>query len=104
MKTYQVIWSEKAKEDLLRIYDFIYNQSPQGADKVFDVLLDLGDSLDKLPYRFPIEDLMIEAKNEYRFISKWSYKIIFFVDEKNDQVIITQIFGTAQNPERLYGK
>ena len=72
--------------------------------RFFDVLLDLGDSLNKLPYRFPIEDLMIEAKNEYRFISKWSYKIIFFVDEKYDQIIITQIFGTAQNPEKLSEK
>ena len=36
MDEYQVIWSPQALEDLRMIFEFIDQQSPQGADEVFD--------------------------------------------------------------------
>jgi len=101
MKTYNVIWSEQAKDDLRAIYNFIFDQSKQGADTVFDTLLDLGDSLSNLPQRFPIEVLLTDSSFEYRFLPKWSYKIIYLILEENDTVVIARIFNTKQDPSRL---
>ena len=35
MKTYRVWWSPQALDDIKAIYDYIYEQSPKGADKIF---------------------------------------------------------------------
>ena len=55
MNKFRVLWAPTALDDLKDIYDHIYEQSPKGADIVFDTLLDLGDSLETLPERFPIQ-------------------------------------------------
>ncbi len=36
-------WAPQSLDEIKAIYDYIYEQSPKGADKVFDTLLDLGD-------------------------------------------------------------
>ncbi len=41
----KVIWSNQAKESLSQIYDYIFEDSPQNAEKVFYALLELGNSL-----------------------------------------------------------
>lgn len=83
------------------IYSYIFEQSKQGAKSVFDTILDLGDSLSTLPSRFPIEVIISNYDQEYRFIPKWSYKIIYTIHENKDQVIIARIFNTNQHPTRL---
>ncbi len=101
MKNYHVIWSEQAKDDLRAIYNFIFDQSKQGADIVFDTLLNLGDSLSTTPRRFPIEILLTDSTYEFRFLPKWSYKIIYLIMEEQDTVVIARIFNTKQDPSRI---
>lgn len=101
MKTYRVIWSEQAKDELRAIYTYIFDQSKQGADSVFDTILDLGDSLSTMPRRFPIENRLANEENEFRFIPKWSYKIVYLILEEKDTVVIARIFNAKQHPNRL---
>lgn len=101
MEVFEVIWAPQAVEDLKSIYDYIDQQSPAGADVVFDTLLNLGDSLCQLPERFPLEPVLSNHPGKFRFIPKWSYKIIFQVDHGQKQVIIARIFSTKQNPGKL---
>lgn len=101
MKNYHVIWSEQAKDDLRAIYNFIFDQSKQGADIVFDTLLNLGDSLSTTPRRFPIEILLTDSTYEFRFLPKWSYKIIYLIIEEQDPAVIARIFNTKQDPSRI---
>ncbi len=69
-----VIWSQKARLSLSEIYDYIYEDSPQNAQMVFDTLYELGNSLED--ERFDYAKDPIINKKGIRFISKWSYKII----------------------------
>ena len=101
MKKYRVIWSHQSSDDLHEIYHFIYPKSKKGAEKVFDAILSLGDSLEKMPERFPVELLLENAPREYRYITKWSYKIVYTIQQKKNRVIIARIFDTRQNPEKL---
>ena len=98
-KTYTVVWSNKATSSLQAIHNFIQNDSPQGAKKVVRELVKLAQSLQTFPLRFPIEPLLAEEAIEYRFVTKWSYKIIYTVEE--NQILIVNIFDTRQSPSKL---
>ena len=64
---------------------------------VFEELTALGNSLNdrKLEYS---KDLIID-NDAVRFISKWSYKIIY--ERTSNEVIIIDVFGSKQSPNRL---
>lgn len=93
----KVVWSEKAKISLAIIYDYIFQSSPQNAEKDFFTLLDIASKLSDDRYNYS-KDLIIN-KERYRFIPKWSYKIIY--ERTENEVIILDIFNTKQNPENL---
>ena len=93
----KVIWTEKSKESLLDIYSYIFEKSPQNALIVFDELTILGNSLndEKLEYS---KDLIVNDV-AVRFVSIWSYKIIY--ERTSNEVIIIDVFGSYQSPNRL---
>jgi plasmid stabilization system protein ParE len=95
MKLYRVIWDTKAKESLKAITVFIKEESPTAAKKVRTELLQLTGSLKKMPERFSPEPYLEQKGNDYRSISKWSYKIIYRVSE--DEVRILEIVHTSRN-------
>lgn len=99
MKQYSVVWSQAAIAALHDIHDFIIQDSPEGAKKVTQELVKLGQSLEIFPLRYPLEPLLAEENVQYRFTVKWNYKLIYTVEET--QVIIVQIFDTRQSSEKL---
>jgi len=101
MAQFRVLWAPQALDDLKDIYDYIYEHSPKGADRIFDTLLDLGDSLADMPERFPVEPLLEQQPHIFRFIPKWNYKIIYRVNHTANLVIIAKIFSTRQNPTSI---
>jgi plasmid stabilization system protein ParE len=93
----EVFWSSKSMKSLGKIYDFIYEKSPKNAMMVFETLLQLGDTLsDK---RFEYSKELIINEDKYRYIPKWSYKIIY--ERKINKVIIIDVFSSNQNPDKL---
>ena len=84
-------------ESLAKIYDDIFIDSPQNATMVFAALYDLGNSLSD--ERFEYSKELIINKEKFRFIPKWSYKIIY--ERKIDKVAIIDIFNSRQNPDKL---
>ena len=93
----KVEWSEEAKESLADIYDYNFESSPQNAEYVIETLLELGNTLKDSRFDYS-KDLIINS-DRFRFIPKWSYKIIY--ERKNNEVKIIDVFGTKQNPEIL---
>lgn len=93
----KVVWSDEAKKSLADIYDYIFEDSPQNAEHVIDTLIKLGNSLEDSRFDFS-KDLIID-NDCFRFIPKWSYKILY--ERKNNEVRIIDIFGAKQNPKIL---
>lgn len=93
----KVVWTEGAKISLLEIYSYIFQKSPQNALMVFDELTSLGNSLKdpKLEYS---KDLIVNEES-VRFVSKWSYKIIY--ERTPKEVIIIDVFDSSQHPNKL---
>lgn len=101
MKLYRVIWDSRAKESLKDITLYIKAESPTAARKVRIELLKLTASLKKMPDRFSTEPYLEHKENEYRSVTKWSYKIIYRVCEK--EVRILEIVHTSRNTTVIEG-
>lgn len=93
----KVVWTEKARESLFNIYNFIFEKSLQNAMMVLDELTTLRNSLNdsKLEYS---KDLIVNDES-IRFVVKWSYKIVY--ERALDQVVIIDVFNSKQNPDKL---
>ena len=101
MADYTVVWSDKAYDSLRKVHDYITIDSPGGAKKVVLELVRLSQSLENLPRRNPIEQDLANAPVEYRFLVKWSFKIVYTVLEGEKMVLVVLVFDTRQNPKKL---
>jgi len=55
--------------------------------------------LKHFPTAFPKDEYASTDEITIRFLLKWSYKILFFIDKNT--VNVAGIFHTAQNPDKL---
>lgn len=98
-KKLPIRWDQKAKENLDIIYDYIAKDSIPAARHVKKELIKLARSLDVFPEKYSKETVLIDDPQNFRSISKWSYKIIYEVTQ--DQIIIAGIFHTSQHPSKI---
>jgi plasmid stabilization system protein ParE len=76
---------------------YIAQNSPKNAIKVLEEIMLLTDSLLLFPYKYPKEP--IYNVENIRFVTKWSYKIIYRVE--SDMIYILRLFNTHQNPANM---
>ncbi len=92
-----LVWSEESSNSLLKIYEYILNDSPQNAVMVVDRITELAETLRDKHFEYSIDPII--NKQKFRHVSIWSYKIIY--ERTNDRVIILDIFDGRQNPYKL---
>jgi len=97
MGTRQVEWHPVAIKSLEDIFLFIFEQSPQNAAMVYQQLLELAETANLFPEKYPLEKSYFNPA--VRFIPKWNYKIVYQILE--DKILILKIFPTHQNPDKL---
>lgn len=88
-----VLWSKASLDSLETIYNFISENSPQNAEMVVDILLNLGDDLAKFPERNPREPLYNDES--IRYFPKWNFKIVYRIEE--NRILIINIYSTKMN-------
>lgn len=96
----QIIWEDSALEELNDSVAFIANKSPKNALMVLDGLLELAETLDYMPFKFPKEPFY--NKEDIRYITKYNHKLIYQV--KTDKILILRVFPARQNPNKLVGE
>lgn len=94
----KISWHSKAVEDLRENISHMAQEKPQNALLVLKSLTRLCDSLEHKPYKYPMEPVY-NAEN-IRFVTKWSFKIIYRVEE--DQIYILRVFNIYQNPNSVF--
>ena len=100
MQTYKVIISDLAKSDLQNIVSYISEaESITAARYVERGILSEIKRLKHFPTAFPKDEYASTDEITIRFLIKWSYKILFFIDKNKIQIV--GIFHTAQNPDKL---
>ena len=99
---YQVVVTQQAEQSL----EFILNQlretaSEEVAEKVRAGIVSEIRGLAEMPQRHGllkgVDDLLIT----YRRILKWSYRIIFTIEDDDLLVLVVEIDHSKRNPERL---
>jgi plasmid stabilization system protein ParE len=98
-KKLPIRWDRLAKNHLDSIYDYIAKDSFIAARMVKKELINLARSLNDFPEKFSIEEYLADEPENYRSVSKWSYKIIYEVTD--DCIIIADIFHTSQHPSKI---
>jgi len=105
MVNYQVLVSKEARDNLQAIYEWLVeNESTATAQKVRDGLLDAIIDLATMPHKHSIVQEIQHDTIVYRRVLKWSYKIIFTIEEDAIQVLVVDVVHTKQNPQRLQDK
>jgi len=100
MQIYKIIVSKLAEIDLQNIVNYISDiESITRAKYVESGILSEIKRLEYFPTAYPKDEYASTDNREIRFIVKWRYKILFFIDA--DTVQIAGIFHTAQNPNKL---
>ena len=100
MQTYKIAVSKLAEIDLQNIVTYISDiESIERAKHVEHGILSEMKRLEHFPTAYPTDEHASTDNRKVRFIMKWRYKILFFIDA--DTVQIVGIFHTAQNPNKL---
>lgn len=98
----KVVWTSRAFDQLERAINYIKEERGYSyATIVLDKIIKSTSRLAKHPQMGPIEQLLKHKKFEYRFLVAFSYKIIYRVDK--DKVVVSRVFHTSRNPDKLKG-
>jgi len=54
----KVLWSEQARNSLANIYEYIYQDSPEAAEKVLDTLTMKANTLSDSRVEYPIDSVL----------------------------------------------
>ena len=98
-KKLPIRWDRLAKNNLDDIYAYIAEDSVAAARKVKKELIKLAHSLNDFPKKFSIEEYLADEPENFRSVSKWSYKIIYEIAE--ECIIIVDVFHTSQHPSKI---
>ena len=98
MVKYAIRWSDQSQIDLREIFEYIKKaESRERASYVVFGIRDTVREITLYPTKHAKEPVIIDGS--VRYAIKWSYKILFTIDEK--YVNIARIFHTAQNPAKI---
>lgn len=103
MVVMKVLWTKFAMNSLNEI--FIYykeNVSIIVAQNIKENIISGSRQLANQPLSESIEPLLIELKEEHRYLIRGNYKIISKI--KHKKIYITDIFDTRQDPDKLNRK
>ena len=95
-----VIWTIPAKYRLKEIYLYYkHTASVTIAKNLIKKIFETTRSLPPNPKMGSVEGLLKHKKEEYRYLVKGNYKILYKM--KGEEIFITDIFDCRQNPEKM---
>ena len=99
---FKIIWSDYAETQLDEIFRYyIENASLRVAKNVLERIVAEPNRLTENPYASPVEELLLNRENVYRYLICKNYKIIYSIDEDNRFIQIADVFDTRQNPQKI---
>lgn len=96
------IWRPQALDKLEKLILYIQQDSFEASEKVALRILEQVNSLSLFPNKFAIEPHVSDEARIYRFITVWSYKIIYRVGE--NEIRVVDIFHAKRNPDSMRGE
>jgi toxin ParE1/3/4 len=99
-KKYDIVWSDVAENDLRNIVEYIADDSPHNALKLFKRIKQKASSLDTLPERGRIvPELRDHGILQYREIIISPWRILYRISEKS--VLVLSVLDSRRNIEDI---
>jgi toxin ParE1/3/4 len=96
----EVFWTKFALSSLSDIYTYYKNNlSITIADKLLDNIISASAQLETFPNSGTKEDLLDDFNDEYRYIVRGNYKMIYKVSD--GKIFITDVFDSRQDPSKI---
>ena len=71
------------------------------ANQISKELITRTDSLSAFPKIGAVEEFLLERPQKFRYVISKNYKIIYWINNKEKRIEISDVFDTRQNPEKL---
>lgn len=98
----KIYWTDFAKSELKNIFDYYEeNANAKIATKITKDIIKRTLNLADYPNIGKKEPLLVERVQEFRFLIYKNFKIIYWYNIEKNQIEISDIFDTRQNPIKL---
>jgi plasmid stabilization system protein ParE len=98
----KIFWTDFSKKQLRKIFAFYHeNVSLRIAQKLTIGIVKKTFILNTRPKVGQKEELLEDRKQEFRYLVFKNYKIIYWINYQKNQVEISDIFDTRQNPTKM---
>ena len=98
----EIYWTEFSEIELQKIYYYYRAKAGERISKnLVDGIYSETLKLKKQPIIGQIEELLIHRKQEFRYLIFKSYKIIYWINDKENRIEINDVFDTRQNPVKI---
>ncbi|MCH4824671.1 type II toxin-antitoxin system RelE/ParE family toxin [Gramella lutea] len=97
-----VYWTQLAEDKLEDIFHYYkYKASKRVAAKLINGIIDTTIDLEKTPGIGQKEFLLKAREQDFRYLVFKNYKIIYWINKKQNRIEIANVFDTRQNPEKI---
>lgn len=98
----EIHWTDFAKRELNKNYIYYRDKvSVSVAKKITNQIVLDTLHLKVLPESGAIEELLKSRKQQFRYIVSTNYKVIYWVNSKENRIEIIDVFDTRQNPTKI---
>lgn len=98
----KIFWSQIAEDKLQDIFNYYkFKAGLKTAKKIISQIVNKTDLLEKQPQIGVNEPLLIGRQQEFRYLISTNYKIIYYINQEMQRIVVANVFDTRQNPEKI---
>lgn len=98
----EIFWSELAENKLRDVFDYYKMKAGlKTARKIANQIVDKTLLLTENPRVGPIEKLLSERPQEFRYLVSTNYKVIYYINFETKRIVIANVFDVRQNPQKM---
>ena len=97
-----LFWTDFSQRELINIYEYYREKAGvRVAKKLVKEIYDETLKLKNQPQIGQEEELLENRKQEFRYLVYKNYKIIYWINSKQNRIEIMDVFETHQQPEKI---
>ncbi len=100
----RIFWTDFSQRELEKIYEYYLEKAGiRVAKKLVNGIYNETLKLKNQPKIGQIEDLLKHRKQGFRYLVFQNYKIIYWINNKENRIEISDVFDTRQHPIKIAG-